>query len=427
MLTRRTLVASAAVLAAGCGGLDISFPELGTPKVTPLTWVSRALPGFSTGPGISPHEERLQWVVQKLTENSESPYSPARGRYSLTLRYVDWEGFPDQEMLPAWLEEVGADLVTLWPDQARALGERGVLLPLDRFSGEDGSALSEEFYPSVLDQYRANGTLYALPVGANPLMLYFDADYFAQVGIAPPDSSWDWDDLVENALKLTQREEDGTVPRWGLDALGPFAWWALWQNEAELVDPLTSQCRLQELPAIEALEFVRGLIHTHRVSPAALGTDLARLIYDPAGSPPAMLYITSPLGPPHNSYRRAELPVGRVRSVPVNTNPGIAIVAQTAKPEVAYRALRGLVHTMQPHVNVPAEREAVARLGQIRSDLQSEEVTAIQQSMEYGRARPQETAEYRAMSSIMEALVRGDDVTSAVNQGCSTLYENQQA
>ena len=98
MLTCRTLIGSTAVLAAGCGGLDIPLPELGTPKVTPLTWVSRALPGFSTGPGISPHEERLQWVVRKLTENSESPYSPARGRYSLTLRYVDWEGFPDQEM-----------------------------------------------------------------------------------------------------------------------------------------------------------------------------------------------------------------------------------------------------------------------------------------------------------------------------------------
>ena len=106
---------------------------------------------------------------------------------------------------------------------------------------------------------------------------------------------------------------------------------------------------------------------------------------------------------------------------------GIAIVAQTAKPEAAYTALRGILHTMGPYVNVPDEREGVARLGQFRTDLQPEEVTAIQQSMEHGRVWPWDAAQSRAMWSMVEALVRGDDVASAVNQGCSTLYENQQA
>lgn len=425
MLSRRTFLASTAVLAAGCGGLEFPFTVLGTPQETVLTWVSRALPGFTTPLGQSPHHERLQWVVRKLTGNSESPFSPARGRYSLTLRYVDWEDFPKLETLPAWLEELGADLVTLRPDQARVLGEQGVLIPLDRFGGGNGSEFEKEFYASVLNPFQASGALYALPVGANPLMLNFDVGYFAQVGVAPPDSSWDWDVLVENALKLTQREEDGTVSRWGLEAHSGMIWWALWQSEAEMVDPLTLQCQLQELAAIEALEFFRGLIHTHRVSPAALGTDLARLIYDPAGSPPAMLYNSSPPGPPHDSYRRVELPVGKVRSVPVNTDPGIAIVAQTAKPEAAYTALRGLVHTMQPHVNVPAEKEAVARLGHLRSDLQPEEVVAIQRSMEHGRTEPHDVAQYRAMYGLVETLVRGDEVASAVNQACSVLYENR--
>ena len=49
MLTRRMLIASTAVLAAGCGGPDISLPRvLGTPKITPLTWVSRTIPGLGT-------------------------------------------------------------------------------------------------------------------------------------------------------------------------------------------------------------------------------------------------------------------------------------------------------------------------------------------------------------------------------------------
>ena len=44
MLSRRTLIGSTAVLVAGCGGLDIPFPELGPPKIRPLTWVSRPIP-----------------------------------------------------------------------------------------------------------------------------------------------------------------------------------------------------------------------------------------------------------------------------------------------------------------------------------------------------------------------------------------------
>ena len=215
------------------------------------------------------------------------------------------------------------------------------------------------------------------------------------------------------------------MSRWGLAAHMGNLWWVLWQNEAVMVDALTSQCRLQEPAAIEALEFFRELIHTHRVSPAAFSTDLSGIIDDPKGAPPAMLYNTAYRGYSRLNYRWAELPRGKVQSTQVNPYPGIAIAAQTANPEAAYTALRGLVKTMQPYVRVPSEREAVARLGEFRWDLQPEEVIAIQQSMEYGRGRPDDIAQRRAMFRLVEALVRGDSVASAVNQGCTVLYENQ--
>ncbi len=435
MLTRRALIGSTAVLAAGCGGLDIPFPVLGTPKITPLSWVSRTIPGLNPRYLVASPEQNLRLIERELAEDSESTFGPTRGKYSVKLRYErlyagpysdrDAEEFLKPEHLAAWLEEIDADLVTVWHPEARALGEMGALLPLDRFSG-DGSGVSGEFYSSVLDPYQANGVLYALPVGADPLMLSFDADYFESMGVAPPDGSWDWDVLVENALRLTQREKDGTLSRWGLVAhSGSSVWWALWQNEAELVDAVTSQCRLQEPAAIEALELFRGLMHTHGVSPTLYGADLRKSSADPAGSPPAMVYYPVLYRSSRANYRRAELPRGKVRSVPVSTYPGIAIAAHTAKPEAAYTALRGLVKTMQPHVRIPTEREAVARLGQIQPDLQPEEVVAIQQSMEYGRAWPQDEAQVRAMFKVVEALVRGDEVVSAVNQGCTVLYENQ--
>lgn len=431
MLSRRTLIGSTAVLAAGCGGLEIPFPEFGTPTITPLTWISRPVPNLNTGPGMTTFRQQLQRVERSLAEDTESPIGPTRGRYSLTLEYFEtYAGsysdpesvhFLSPKHLAEWLKEVGADLITLWRDEVRALEKHGVLMPLDQFGGVNGENFEREFFTPVLKPYRESGTLYALPLNAFPMMLYYDADYFAQVGVPPPDGSWDWDVLVENALKLTQRNEDGTVKRWGLDSHGEAIWWALWQNEAEMADALTSQCRLQESPALEAIEFVRGLIHSHRVSPPVLGTDRFDLLYN-SSSPPAMVYSTFPLDLIHFNYRRAVLPTGKVRQIPVETFPGIAIVAETAAPEAAYAALRGLVRSFQPFANVPVEKESMGRIGKMRRDLRQEEVAAMQHSMELGRLLPEGEAQRSAMRSMLAALVRGDDVAAVVNQGCAALY-----
>ena len=135
--------------------------------------------------------------------------------------------------------------------------------PWTQFLGAADPELEAAFFPGAIKQFR-HGALYALPVDARPLMLYYDADYFAREQVPPPtDGSWNWDDLVENAVKLTRRREDGTPARWGLGAHSNQVWWALWQNLAEAVDPDTLQCRLQEPEAIEALQFIHGLIHSH--------------------------------------------------------------------------------------------------------------------------------------------------------------------
>ena len=88
------------------------------------------------------------------------------------------------------------------------------------------------------------------------------------------------------------------------------------------------------------------------------------------------------------------------------------------------------MHTMGPYVRrTRTEREAVARLGQFRTDLQPEEVTGdTAVNGAYGRVVAVGCgASLAPCGAVVEALVRGDDVASAVNQGCSTLYENQQA
>ncbi len=423
MISRRLFVASLAVLAAGCSVPRLHFSVPGLPQEAALTWAaSSQYTGLASPRGVG-GEEQLQRALSALEEDKENLHGPKQGRYSLTLRHV--EQAPALDEAAAWLHELDADLVTVSPGRARALGEMGVLLPLEQFSSFDGPAPDRIFFPSVLDQFRTQSALYALPLNAGPLMLYYDPDYFELEQVPLVDGSWDWSDLVDNAVKLTRRREDGSVLRWGLATHRYGIWWALWQNEAAAVEPATLQCQLQEPAAIEALKFFRGLIHTHRVSPA-VNRDLWKLIFESAGFPPAMVYEIPPFRPPRGHYHLAEIPRGTVRSVPVYAQMGIAIAARTAKPEAAYTALKGLVHVMQQFVVVPAEREAVARLGELRPDLQPEEVEAIQRSLEAGRGLPRNVPAWHAMDNAVGDLVRGDDVATVVNQACSFVREYQQ-
>ena len=428
MLTRRALVASTAALAAGCGAFR-SSPDLPSgPDAAALTWYTFSFSGlFDRSEVLEGPQERLPKIIAALEEDVENPNGPARGGYTLSPRLIGFDDYPEpppknDDEFAEWIGGIDTDILSISPSMAESLGKRGVILPLDRFIAADDQGLTESFYPYVLDQFRGEGGLFALPLNADPLMLYYNPLYFAAEGMPPPDESWDWDDLVENAVKMTRRDADGTVTRWGLvPHFGGF-WWALWQNDAEVIDPVTGRCRLQEPAATEALSFCHDLLHTHRVAPSLGGREMRELFSMPGDTLPAMFYDRS-TGLARREYQWAELPRGKVRSVPVSANMGLAIHARAEQTEAAYTALKGLLHTMQGFVGVPAQIDAVARLGELRPNLLPAEVLAAQRSMEYGRALSRDERAWGAMQSIVDGLVRGDDVATVVNDACSSLGE----
>ena len=446
MLTRRSLLGSSAVLAAGCSTVGSPLSPPSAPQVAEINVAAYTRYGYLSMPfgedafRLDP-EEKYQRAVTALEEDRENHYGPAHGGYRLALRFFEddygtmEESPKSQEEMEAAqaaaieaaagiLEILEADLVTVWPEEARWWGRNGLLLPLDRFSGAEEADLTQEFYPSVLNQYRIDGVQYALPVGAKPLMLYYDAEHFAELGVSPPDASWDWNNLAENAVKLTTKKADGTVARWGLVARGERIFWALWQNEATLVDMDTLQCGLQAPAAVEALQFVHDLMHKHRVSPTATLRDLWDYLMR---TPPAMLYRYPPLYlNQSNRFRMAALPRGKVPAVPVRTAFGIGIAARTQNTEAAYTALRGFTRAMQAQVAVPSSRAAVAQLSETRKDLRPEEVAAVQHAMEHGREWPQQGLPLQLMYELTENLGRGEDVATVVNKACTTVNDFRQ-
>ena len=140
-------------------------------------------------------------------------------------------------------------------------------------------------------------------------------------------------------------------------------------------------------------------------------------------SVPAMFFSTVNLKPRFD-YRLAELPQGKVRSVPVSADMGLAIHARSGQTDAAYAALKGLLETMQRFVAVPSQRAMVARLPEIWPTLGPAQLTALQRSMEFGRAHPWDERAWHAMQHVIDGLARGDEVPSVVNEACSSLQEH---
>lgn len=418
MLTRRTLMGSTAALAAGIGGIACSFSAPGLTKRVEVTWGAQNAAGFR-GPVRLQPEVQISQAIAEFSEDDENPLGPRRGNYDLRLAFLPQ--MLSNEDLGAWVGSNEVDLVTVVPSEARGLGEEGVLLPLDQFIGADGPAFTQSFYPALLQQYR-RGELYALPIDALPVMIQYIPAYFREE-IKPPDNNWNWDDLIESAQKLTKQRSDGTVSRWGLIPHFPGIWWALWQNEAEAVDSKTLQCRLQEPFAIEALQFFHAMLHTYRVSPPVY-KDLWKIIGQSQGQGPAMVFNHHQTGDEERGYRLAALPHGKTHAVPTWSSLGVGIASRSKHPEAAYTALKGLLGLMQQYVYVPAQKQAGARLGELRPDLNAAEVEAIQHSLQYSREfMPDIGVALYAMHSILEMLVHGDDVGTAVDRGCSLVRE----
>lgn len=423
MLTRRALMASSAALAAGCSSLESSFSVPGRPQAVDLTWISESFGGFrERGFGPNGLEETLKQIVAALVEDTENPDGPVKARYTLTSRFLRSENVDPPlrsvDDLIAWYRGLEADLLSVPPFLAQLLGERGVILPLDQLVSAGGSEFTDAIYPYLLDHFRFDGGLFALPVDAGPTMIHYDPRVLSQDDVSRINEGWHWDDMLEIAEKLTERNENGEVQRWGLITQHHGYWWALWQNEAELADPITKQCRLLEPAAIEALQFCHDLIHTHQVSPPVTSFDAWGPLYRGAWPP---MFFSSVQGNWSSENRWAALPQGKQHSVPVIGNMGIAITDRAQNTEVAFSALKGLVGVMQRFVEVPAQKEAVARLGDYRKTLLPAEIAAFQHSMDHGRAIPFSRAMWGAMRALDEGIAQGDDILTVVNEACALL------
>lgn len=71
----------------------------------------------------------------------------------------------------------------------------------------------KETFATITNIFFQDGQLYGIPFAIDPMVLYWNRDFFASETIALPPTTWD--EFLVSARKLTHRTQDGTVTRSG--------------------------------------------------------------------------------------------------------------------------------------------------------------------------------------------------------------------
>lgn len=154
------------------------------------------------------------------------------------------------------------DVLFLWPTPRYAA--EGVLENLDPWIEKAGYDLAD-YWPALLESAMYDGSVYGFPRDISVEALYYNKDIFDEAGVAYPDDTWTWDDLLAAAEKLTVVEGSGRVARYALGMEGGK--YQLWvgQNHGAILDDMRnpSKCTIDQPEAVEAIQFFADMMNNN--------------------------------------------------------------------------------------------------------------------------------------------------------------------
>jgi multiple sugar transport system substrate-binding protein len=135
---------------------------------------------------------------------------------------------------------------------------RDALEPVDPYLQTSEVFSAEDFFQTSMTPFQWNGEQMCLPQNVSSLVVYYNADLFADAGLPLPAEGWTWNDMVRSAEALTRDDDgDGAAEVYGVGVdpeiirLAPF----IWSNGGTLVDDEADPTRFDfDAPAVTAIQ-----------------------------------------------------------------------------------------------------------------------------------------------------------------------------
>jgi multiple sugar transport system substrate-binding protein len=145
--------------------------------------------------------------------------------------------------------------------------ERNLMFSVDDRASRDKFDL-KAFFPAVLDlcKWTVAGAnkLWALPRHPSPLALFHSPQLFQARGVKPPDASWTWETMLENAKKLSGGDQWGVlapyvIPHHTLPVVRSYG--------GDILDKDYKKFTLDEPVAVNAIQWIADISVRQQAAP----------------------------------------------------------------------------------------------------------------------------------------------------------------
>jgi maltose-binding protein MalE len=210
----------------------------------------------------------LTWVSDDnpMRRAQIEPFNHTHPQYELKL---DPTNAGMEKVIVQSLGGVGPDLFDCYdPFQLSAYVKAGIAWDVTDELTKLGIDVKSETWQAVHPDCIVDGRIYGFPTNAAANGVWFHKDVLAEAGVRAPSGAWKWDELLELAKKLTVRDANGRVQRYGFLCDWDQNWLQfVMQAAGKFYSEDGSKCVVNSPEAAEAMRFLNDLIHKHRVSP----------------------------------------------------------------------------------------------------------------------------------------------------------------
>ena len=269
-LNRRRLIQTGATAAAITGTGASLAPSVSATGAAPA--VSRAGARAQGGTAV----RALMWsngpIIDGHFDARVAAFNEAHaGAIEVQLEFLPY----DQYWQKLQLAYASGDIydVYFWDVQAYGHFKRDLIMNLQPMI-DAAKALDPAEYPvELFAPWKLDGTnLYAMPENFQTIALYYNKALFDADGLAYPDDTWTYDNIIEAATKLTKRDGD-RVNQWGMNLGNLAVWWGMqtvsWAKGDAFFDKQLEPTKFQfsNPTNVETLDLVRSLVNDHKVAP----------------------------------------------------------------------------------------------------------------------------------------------------------------
>jgi len=243
------------------------------------------------------------------------------------------------------------DIVNVGMDRVHYYVRAGVLRDLAPFMTPQDRADLASFFPVCAAPFRRGDSVYALPWGCVPFILFYNRNLFDKYGVPYPTPDWTWEDYRRAARALTHDlDGDGITDEFGASFAqwqeGYYCW--IYQNGGRVLTPDGRRATFDDPKVVEAVEFLRRLTREDRVIPTdvnrgrATGTGLFEANRMAMHGPTGSFYI-----PTYREYDRVDWDIASVPAGPSGRGTMVAPLAfgvssQSRHPREAWLLVRFL-------------------------------------------------------------------------------------